>query len=81
VAAAAQPAAVQPVPDGLGVDAQLAGDLRQRPGLPDHAVGQVGVQAWKAELDDARPEALVGGVAVVGAVGWPWDRRRPAWLE
>jgi hypothetical protein len=73
--------AVQPVPGGLGVDAHLAGQLRQRPGLPGHAVGQVGRQVGEAELDDARLEALAGGVAVVSAVGWPWESAQARLVE
>ncbi len=73
VAAAAQLTAVQPVPDGLFVDAQLAGDLRQRPCLLRHPVGQVGRQVGEAKLDGATGEALVGSVAaLVSAVGRPW---------
>ncbi len=60
---AAQPVVVQPVPDGIPVDAQLAGDLDELPPLLGHAVSQVGVQAGKAELRGPLGEALVGGAA------------------
>jgi hypothetical protein len=33
-----QPVAVQPIPDGVPVDAQLVGDLDQRPRPLGHAV-------------------------------------------
>src|SRR6266498_1143688 len=71
---AAQPVAVQPVADGVLVDAQLAGDLGERPPLPGHAVSQIGVQAGEAELGCAGGQVLVGGAAaLVGGAqppGW-----------
>jgi hypothetical protein len=67
LAGSAQPMVVQPLSDGLRVGAQLAGDPRQRPCLLDYPVGQVGVEAGKAELGGALGEALLGGTALVGA--------------
>jgi hypothetical protein len=61
--AAAQPRGVQPIPDGVAVHAQLAGDLDQRPGPLGDAVGQVGLKVGKAELTGALGEVLVGGAA------------------
>ena len=60
---AAQPVAVQPVPDGVPVDAQLAGDLGKRPRPLGRAVSQIGLEAGEAELCGAYGEALVGGAA------------------
>jgi hypothetical protein len=63
----------QAVPDGVPVDAQLAGDLAERPCLLGHAVNQVGVQAGEAELRGSLGEVLVSGeAALAGAAGHPW---------
>jgi hypothetical protein len=69
---AAQPIAVQPVPDRIPVHAQLLGDLGERPRLPGHAVSQIGVQADKAELGGTLFEPLVSGPApLTGAADLP----------
>ncbi len=71
---AAQPVAVQTVPDGVPVNSQLVGDLGKRPRLLGNAGNQVGVQAGEAELGGALGEVLVGGAtALVGGAepaGW-----------
>ena len=70
---AAQPMAVQPVPDRIPVHADLVGDLGEWPRLPGHAVIKVGVQANKAELGGSQGEVLVGGpAALAGAADLPW---------
>jgi hypothetical protein len=70
----AQPKAVQPVPDGVPVHAQLAGDLDERPPVPGHAVNQIGLEAGEAELGSPLGQVLVSGAdALVGGAeppGW-----------
>ena len=80
LAGAAQPAAVQPVPDGLRIGAQLAGDLGERPRLPGHAVGEVGLQAGEAEPGGLLGEVLVDEAAdhVDGGVQLAGERARLA---
>ena len=70
---AAHPVVVQPVPDSVPVDSQLAGDLGEQPPLLDHAVNQIGPQTGEAEIRDALGELLVGGpAALAGAADLPW---------
>ena len=64
---AAQPIGVQPVADGVPVDAQLVGDLDERPRPLSHAVSQVGLQAGKARA--ARPARSGDGRWPGGADG------------
>jgi hypothetical protein len=65
--------ALQPVPDGVPVDAQLAGDLGERPRLLGDAVSQVRLEAGEAELDGPLGKVLVGGAAALaGAAGRAW---------
>jgi hypothetical protein len=72
---AAQPVAVQPIPDGIPVDAQLAGDLGKRPRPLVHSVNQILPEVREAELCGAFGEALIGGpTALAGAADL---RRQP----
>jgi hypothetical protein len=62
---AAQPVAVQPIPDRIPVHTQLAGDLDERPRPFDHAVGQIRREISEAELAGALGQTLVGGAAAL----------------
>src|SRR6266540_4677541 len=68
----AQPVAVEPVPDGVPVDPELAGDLGERPRLLGHAVNQIGLQAGEAELGGAL------GEVPAGCWSWRWRAGRTA---
>jgi hypothetical protein len=58
---------------------QLVGDLPTRPRLLGQAISQIRLQAGEAELGGALGAALVGAVALMGAVGRPWERRTLGW--
>ncbi len=61
----AQPAAVQPVPDGVRMNAQLVGDLDERPHPLGHTVNQICPEVSEPKLAGALGQTLVSGAAAL----------------
>jgi hypothetical protein len=73
LAGAAEAMALQSIPDGVLMDAQLVSHLNERPRALGHAIGQVCPKVSEAELGGALGEALVGGAAALaGAADLRW---------